>query len=257
MAFTQVNASIKDQIAVTKVEQEFYNPNPRQLEGTFLFPVPKGAQINKFTMEINGKQVEAELLAADKARGIYEDIVRKLRDPALLEYAGRVADYLELGELVALDALERRGVAALHPTKDEIRRARVNRQPRQRLQAVEQRAALPTDGLRLLLGIIDLAARELPHLQAEADILADRHVRERDLEGCTAPDVDADLGVLQRVALTWLHPDVVASRATTRSGRIRHRTGTSVPAKCAGIASPMPRISGKFHGTTWPTTPTG
>ena len=40
-------------------------------------------------MEINGKQVEAELLSADKARGIYEDIVRKLKDPALLEFAGR------------------------------------------------------------------------------------------------------------------------------------------------------------------------
>jgi Ca-activated chloride channel family protein len=87
--FTQVNASIKDQIATTRVEQEFYNPNARQLEGTFLFPVPKGAHVNKFTMEINGRPVEAELLAADKARGIYEDIVRRLRDPALLEYAGR------------------------------------------------------------------------------------------------------------------------------------------------------------------------
>lgn len=87
--FTKVDATIKDQLATTTVEQEFYNPNPRQLEGTFLFPVPKGAQINKFTMEINGKPVDAELLTADKARGIYEDIVRRLRDPALLEYAGR------------------------------------------------------------------------------------------------------------------------------------------------------------------------
>src|SRR5208283_5773652 len=59
------------------------------LEGTFVFPVPKGAHIDKFTMEINGKQVEAELLPADKARRIYEDIVSKLKDPALLEYAGR------------------------------------------------------------------------------------------------------------------------------------------------------------------------
>ncbi|MEY2409694.1 MAG: Ca-activated chloride channel [Verrucomicrobiota bacterium] len=87
--FTKAAVVIKDQFATTSIEQEFYNPNPRQLEGTFLFPVPKGAQINKFTMEINGKTVEAELLAADKARGIYEDIVRKLRDPALLEYSGR------------------------------------------------------------------------------------------------------------------------------------------------------------------------
>lgn len=86
-----VHASIKvaDQVAVTKIEQEFYNPNSRQLEGTFLFPVPKGAQIDKFSMEINGKQVDAELMASGKAKGIYEDIVRKLKDPALLEYAGR------------------------------------------------------------------------------------------------------------------------------------------------------------------------
>ena len=40
-------------------------------------------------MEIGGKQVEAELMAADKARRIYEDIVRQMKDPALLEYAGR------------------------------------------------------------------------------------------------------------------------------------------------------------------------
>jgi len=87
--FTKADIRVRDQFATTQVEQEFYNPNARQLEGTFLFPVPKGAHISKFTMEINGKPMEAELVAADKARGIYEDIVRKLRDPALLEYAGR------------------------------------------------------------------------------------------------------------------------------------------------------------------------
>ena len=85
----QADVRVKDQVAETAIEQEFYNPNSRQVEGTFLFPVPKGAAISKFSMEINGKQVEAELLAADKARGIYEEIVRKLKDPALLEYAGR------------------------------------------------------------------------------------------------------------------------------------------------------------------------
>src|SRR5881397_1475996 len=85
----QASVRIIDQIAVTSIEQEFYNPNPQRMEGTFLFPVPKGAQIKKFTMEIDGKPVEAELMTADKARGIYEDIVRKLRDPALLEYSSQ------------------------------------------------------------------------------------------------------------------------------------------------------------------------
>jgi len=89
VVFHRVEARIRDRVAVTSVDQEFHNPNDRQLEGTYIFPVPKGAQLDKFSMDIGGKQVQAELLPADKARQIYEDIVRKFRDPALLEYAGR------------------------------------------------------------------------------------------------------------------------------------------------------------------------
>jgi Ca-activated chloride channel family protein len=85
----KVDTRIDDQVAVTSVDQEFYNPNAARLEGTFVFPIPKGAHLDKFSMEIDGKQVSAELLGAEKARHIYEDIVRKMRDPALLEYAGR------------------------------------------------------------------------------------------------------------------------------------------------------------------------
>src|SRR5881397_2086839 len=85
----QASVRINDQLAATSIEQDFFNPNDQRIEGTFLFPVPKGAQIKKFTMEIDGRPVEAELMSADKARGIYEDIVRKLKDPALLEYAGQ------------------------------------------------------------------------------------------------------------------------------------------------------------------------
>jgi Ca-activated chloride channel family protein len=89
VAFHHVTVKIDGQIATTSVEQEFFNPNPQRLEGTYLFPLPKDAHIDKFTMDIDGKQTEAELLPADKARHIYEDIVRRVRDPALLEYAGR------------------------------------------------------------------------------------------------------------------------------------------------------------------------
>src|SRR5258706_4312261 len=85
----KVNAHIRDQVSTTTVEQEFFNPNASAIEGTFVFPVPKGAHLDKFTMDIDGKPAEAELLPAEKARHIYEDIVRKSKDPALLEYAGR------------------------------------------------------------------------------------------------------------------------------------------------------------------------
>ena len=89
VAYHHVNVKIDGQIATTSVDQEFYNPNSQRLEGTYLFPVPKGSQIDKFTMDIGGQQVQAELLPADKARQIYEDIVRKMKDPALMEYADR------------------------------------------------------------------------------------------------------------------------------------------------------------------------
>src|SRR5688500_8705912 len=87
----RVTVRIDDLVAVTTVDQEFYNPNAQQLEGTYMFPLPVGAHIDKFSMDINGTMMEAELLPADKARSIYEETVRKYRDPALLEYAGRDA----------------------------------------------------------------------------------------------------------------------------------------------------------------------
>ena len=91
VVYHRVNVVITDQAAVTKVDQEFYNPTGMRLEGTYIFPLPPGAHIDKFAMDINGTMAEAELLPADKARGIYEDIVRRMKDPALLEYMGRDA----------------------------------------------------------------------------------------------------------------------------------------------------------------------
>ncbi len=82
----QVNTKITGQSATTSMDQIFYNPSNNQLQGYYIFPIPKGASIDHFSMFINGKETEGELLDADKARKIYEDIVRKMQDPALLEY---------------------------------------------------------------------------------------------------------------------------------------------------------------------------
>jgi len=87
--YHHVNVKINDLAAVTEIDQEFYNPTGMRLEGYYLFPVPEGAVIKKFSMFINGKETEAELLDSKKARQIYEDIVRQMRDPALLEYQDR------------------------------------------------------------------------------------------------------------------------------------------------------------------------
>ena len=89
--YHRVDVTIEDRVATTKIDQAFRNPNNARLEGTYLFPLPKGAHIDQFVMDVNGKPMEAELLDADKARRVYEEIVRKARDPALLEYVGQGA----------------------------------------------------------------------------------------------------------------------------------------------------------------------
>ena len=85
--FHHVDVIIRDQFATTTIDQVFFNPTGMRLEGYYLFPVPRQAVIKKFSMFVNGSEVEAELLNAGKARRIYEDIVRRMRDPALLEYS--------------------------------------------------------------------------------------------------------------------------------------------------------------------------
>ncbi|MBN1412378.1 MAG: VWA domain-containing protein [Spirochaetales bacterium] len=87
--YHHVNVDIDNLSAVTTIDQEFYNPTSYRLEGYYIFPKPENAVITKFSMQIQGKNVSAELLDAGKARSIYEDIVRKMKDPALLEYVGR------------------------------------------------------------------------------------------------------------------------------------------------------------------------
>ncbi len=84
----KVNVEIVDQVAITTVEQSFRNHTDRPLEGIYLFPVPKGASVDKFTMWVDGKETGGELLDAKKAHTVYTDIVRRTQDPGLLEYLG-------------------------------------------------------------------------------------------------------------------------------------------------------------------------
>ncbi|MCI0683107.1 MAG: VIT and VWA domain-containing protein [Gemmataceae bacterium] len=83
-----VQVSIEEQVAITSIEQTFRNHTDRQLEATYIFPVPKGASVRDFAMWVDGTKVKGELVEADKARKIYTDIVSRTQDPGLLEYMG-------------------------------------------------------------------------------------------------------------------------------------------------------------------------
>jgi Ca-activated chloride channel family protein len=84
-----VEVQIKDQVSKSKIDQTFKNNTRRILEGSFLFPLPSGATISDFALYIEGKRQPGEMLEAIKAKKIYEDIVARKIDPALLEYVGK------------------------------------------------------------------------------------------------------------------------------------------------------------------------
>ncbi len=84
--YHHVDINIDNQIAQTAVDQVFINNFHRDIEGTYIFPISEDASISKFSMYIGGEEIKGEILDRQEARRIYEDIVRRKRDPALLEY---------------------------------------------------------------------------------------------------------------------------------------------------------------------------
>lgn len=89
--YHKVSVSVDNQMATTWVDQVFINQSPREIEATYIFPLPLGVAMTKFVMYVDDKPLEAELLDSEQARKIYEDIVRSRKDPAILEYTGRGA----------------------------------------------------------------------------------------------------------------------------------------------------------------------
>ena len=71
-----------------EITETFVNRGSRVGEADYMFPLPKGAAFQDLKLEINGEMVAGETMSADRARGIYEEIVRRQRDPALLEWMG-------------------------------------------------------------------------------------------------------------------------------------------------------------------------
>ena len=84
-----LDTKINGQVATTRVEQVFRNDTPYTLEGTYFFPIPETASIVEFSIWENGKKLVGEVRSREEARRIYDEIVRRQKDPGLLEYAGK------------------------------------------------------------------------------------------------------------------------------------------------------------------------
>ncbi len=81
-----VRAVIRDGLAETEVDQTFFNPAPRPVEGWYWFAVPPGAIVTSFAVETNGVLVEGELVERRDAAAKYTGAKSAGHAPAILEW---------------------------------------------------------------------------------------------------------------------------------------------------------------------------
>ena len=81
-----IDVHIEDGFARTTIDQTYFNHTHTRLEGTFHFPLPTDASLSRLAMYVNGKLMEGGMAERDHARNTFEEIKRKMLDPALLEW---------------------------------------------------------------------------------------------------------------------------------------------------------------------------
>lgn len=87
--YHHVTVNIDNRACTTGVDQAFYNAANVDREGIYVFPMPEGSVITKFSMFAGESEIKGKIYTKEEARAIYESIVRRRKDPALLEYVGR------------------------------------------------------------------------------------------------------------------------------------------------------------------------
>jgi len=83
-----VHTIVEGHVARIEVVEEFRNLGGAMAEGNYLYPLPGEAVFSGFSLWMGDKEVRGETMNAEQARAIYEEIVRRKRDPALLSLAG-------------------------------------------------------------------------------------------------------------------------------------------------------------------------
>ncbi|HEX8851817.1 MAG TPA: VIT domain-containing protein, partial [Gemmatimonadaceae bacterium] len=86
---SNVRVTLQDRVLHYEVDERFVNRGGGIAEADYVFPLPNDAAFQDLKLSIDGELVAGETMSADKARGIYEEIVRRQRDPALVEWMGQ------------------------------------------------------------------------------------------------------------------------------------------------------------------------
>ena len=85
---SNVRATLADHVLRYEVEETFRNRGGTVQEADYMYPLPAGAAFQELQLSINGQLVSGEIMDAGRARQTYEEIVRRQRDPALVEWMG-------------------------------------------------------------------------------------------------------------------------------------------------------------------------
>lgn len=81
-----VKASVKGLHAQVETEFVFHNPNRRAMEGELEFPLPDGASVNGYAIDVGGAMVDGVVVMKEKARVVFETEVRRGVDPGIIEH---------------------------------------------------------------------------------------------------------------------------------------------------------------------------
>lgn len=83
-----MHAELDGHVVRYEVAETYVNRSGLVGEADYVLPLPKGAAFEDLALSINGEMVTGETMDSERARAVYEEIVRKLRDPALVEWMG-------------------------------------------------------------------------------------------------------------------------------------------------------------------------
>ncbi|MEJ2663488.1 MAG: VIT domain-containing protein, partial [Spirochaetia bacterium] len=81
-----VDTRIYGSLAQTAMTMTFYNPGNRAVAGDLYFPLPDGATVSGYALDIKGVMIDGVVVEKDRGRQVFEKIVRKGIDPGLVEW---------------------------------------------------------------------------------------------------------------------------------------------------------------------------
>lgn len=81
-----VRATVREGVSETEVDQTFFNPGERSVEGWYWFTLPEAASVTGFALETDGRLIEGEFIERREAAAQYSAAKASGHAPAILEY---------------------------------------------------------------------------------------------------------------------------------------------------------------------------